>query len=153
MKVTTELKNLIKNEFETRRKRVIQEYEKYRKQKYQDALNEIGSDELFIQLKETANKLCDKYLGRYVTQRKRAAKTTVKDVCYITDTFEKLIDLSPEKLYGDNTYFYNICNDNDREEKIKELNKQEQSLLIKLTYEKDIEVVKEMLKSYNIEIL
>ena len=39
------------------------------------------------------------------------------------------------------------------QDKIAELKKQEQSLLIKLTYEKDLDVIKQMLAEYDINIL
>ena len=150
MKVTTELKNLIKDEFSKKRSIIEQDAREFQKEKYNEAINEIESDKSFKVLKEAANQLYEKYGTRFVNDRK-TYETTENDFCYITSTMNTLQDLKGSCLFANNSYSYNKLNLYG--DKIKELNKQEQSLLIKLTYEKDIDVIKSMLQEYDINVL
>lgn len=151
MKVTTELKNLIKDEFSNKREKIRQDVLDFQKTKYEEAILDIENSKAFKTLKDAASKLYEEYSGKYITEKNKYDNSTENDICYVTSMLLNLKELTGKKLFGDNSYYYNklnICQD-----KITELNKQEQSLLIKLTYEKDIEVIKSMLAEYGINIL
>ena len=96
-------------------------------------------------------KLYDEYAGKYIEDGKRWDKTTSKDIAYITSKFKEFKNLKPSDLLGNNSYCLEQLEEG--QDKIAELKKQEQSLLIKLTYEKDLDVVKQMLAEYDINIL
>lgn len=151
MKVTTELKNLIKDEFSKKREKIKQDALDFQKTKYQEAVLDIENNKAFRTLKDAANKLYEEYSGKYITENKKYNSSTENDICFVTSMLSNLKKLTGKMLFGDNYYNYNKLD--TYQDKITELNKQEQSLLIKLTYEKDIDVIKSMLAEYDISIL
>lgn len=151
MKVTTELKNLIKNEFANKVAKVKAEIKLNRESAYKAELEKLRYNETFDEIKSLMAKLYDEYAGKYIEDGKRRDKTTSKDIAYITSKFKDFKDLEPLDLLGDNSYHLERLEEG--QDKIAELKKQEQSLLIKLTYEKDLNVIKQMLAEYDINIL
>lgn len=151
MKVTTELKNLIKSEFAKKRKDVETEIKLKREEGYKTELEKMRYNETFNEIKKLFAKLYDEWSVNYLKEEDRYNKTTINDVVYLRNEFKKLADMQPGQLLGDNHW----CLDELKEgsDKIDELKKQEQSLLIKLTYEKDLDVIKQMLAEYDINIL
>ena len=151
MKVTTELKNLIKTEFANKRAKVKAEIKLNRETVYKAELEKLNYNETFNEIKSLMTKLYDEYAGKYIEGGKRWDNTTSKDIAYITSKFKEFRNLKPSDLLGDNSYYLEQLEEG--QDKIAELKKQEQSLLIKLTYEKDLEVIKQMLAEYDINIL
>ena len=151
MKVTTELKNLIKTEFANKRKAIETEIELKRKEGYKAELEKMKYDKTFNEIKRLFAKLYEEWRVEYLEEEDRYSKTTAQDYAYLRSEFKRLGDMEPEYLLGNNEW----CLDNIDEgaTKIAELKKQEQSLLIKLTYEKDLDVIKQMLAEYDINIL
>ena len=151
MKVTTELKNLIKNEFAKKVAKVKSEIKLNRETAYKAELEKLKYNETFNEIKSLMAKLYDEYSGKYIEDGSRWEKSTAKDVAYITREFKEFKNLKPSDLLGDNSYYLERLEEG--QDKIAELKKQEQSLLIKLTYEKDLDVIKQMLAEYDINIL
>lgn len=151
MKVTTELKNLIKNEFANKVAKLKAEIKLNRESAYKAELEKLRYNETFNEIKSLIAKLYDEYAGKYIEDGKRWDKSTSKDIAYITSKFKDFKDLKPSDLLGDNSYYLERLEEG--QDKIAELKKQEQSLLIKLTYEKDLDVIKKMLAEYDINIL
>lgn len=151
MKVTTELKNLIKNEFANKVAKVKAEIKLNRESAYKAELEKLRYNETFNEIKSLMAKLYDEYAEKYIEDGKRWDKSTSKDIAYITSKFKNFKDLNPSDLLGDNSYCLKHLEEGQG--KIAELKKQEQSLLIKLTYEKDLDVIKQMLAEYDINIL
>ena len=151
MKVTTELKNLIKNEFANKVAKVKAEIKLNRESAYKAEIEKLRYNETFNEIKSLMAKLYDEYAEKYIEDGKRWDKSTSKDIAYITSKFKEFKNLKPSDLLGDNSYYLERLEDG--QDKITELKKQEQSLLIKLTYEKDLDVIKQMLAEYDINIL
>ena len=64
-------------------------------------------------------------------------------------------DIKPEDIISDNSSYYSKYNNDIQNElgsKVKELDLAQESLMIKLTYEKDLDTVREMLAEYDIVI-
>lgn len=148
MKVTTELKNLIKDEFQRKISNFTKEYEQNRIKQYKDFLREIESDEDYIQFKKYAQIFYEKYKDRLSDGGKYAMSS---DIAYYTNSFRNLRNIKSFELFGDNTKSY-AREDKMYELGLAELRKQEQALLIKLTYEKSLDNVRELLSEYGIEI-
>ena len=151
MKVTTELKNLIKTEFANKRKAIETEINLKRKENYKAELEKMRYDKTFNEIKKLFKKLYEEWSLNYLKEKDRYDKTTSKDVVYLRKKFKELADMQPEELLGDN--HWQLDELGEGLDKINELKKQEQSLLIKLTYEKDLKVIKCMLAEYDINIL
>lgn len=151
LKVTTELKNLIKAEFANKRKAVENEIKLKREENYKAELEKMKYNKTFNEIKKLFAKLYDEWRVEYLEENDRYNKTTAQDFVYLRSEFKKFSDMEPEYLLGNNKW----CLDEIDEGAIRiaELKKQEQSLLIKLTYEKDLEVIKQMLAEYDINIL
>lgn len=137
MKVTTELKNLIKRQFEDKKNIAEKEYREQGKIKYQEELESFKQTDVYKNYIASVNEL-KKYLETCST----------KYDCYSDYPY----------YYNDNVYFkysddmlkaqynYSCCN------LLNELDRKRDSLLIKLTYEKDFDKVQELLKEYGIEL-
>lgn len=143
MKVTTELKNIVKNAFSEKatayRKRKCEEFHKeYLKarawiensKEYQEYV--AARDRLLSMLEvdmETHNRSSDRPTPYYY-------KVSVKD------------KISPATFIGENNYSYGF----DRDEELTKLEKEQNALLVKLTYEKDMDRIQALLADYGIEI-
>ena len=151
MKVTTELKNLIKAEFAKKRRDVETEIKLKQKESYKAELEKMRYNKTFNEIKKLFAKLYEEWAVEYLEESDRYNKTTAQDIVYLRSEFKKFSDMQPEHLLGNNDW----CLDKleSGADKITELKKQEQSLLIKLTYEKDLDVIKQMLSEYDINIL
>ena len=148
MKVTTELKNLIKEEFQRKISNFTKEYELDAEKQYKNFVKEVESDEDYIQFKKHAQNLYEKYKDRLSDGGKYAMSS---DIAYYTNSFRNLRNIKSFELFGDNTKSY-AREDKMYESGLAELRKQEQALLIKLTYEKSLDNVRELLSEYGIEI-
>lgn len=151
MKVTTELKNLIKAEFTKKRNDVETEIKLKQQENYRAELEKMRYNKTFNEIKKLFAKLYDDYAVEYIKEGETYSKTTSQDFVYLSNEFERFSDMKPEHLLGNNRWALDRLESGA--DKINELKKQEQSLLIKLTYEKDLEVIKQMLAEYDINIL
>ena len=144
MKVTTELKNLIKDEFEERRKKLKAKH----KEEVEKRINDINvgcrNDARYIQAINLLEQLADEC-------RKKIQNNDFLN----RGSWLEMIDNREYKSWVCENFSYNKTRQDqlDLGNEILALIKQEQSLLIKLTYEKDLEVIKNMLMEYNINIL
>ena len=136
MKVSTELKNLIKDEFQKKRDDVKKDYNSFMNQYIENAKHIIESDPDFKQFVELANKLYEKYSNM--------------EFIGVSSTIENASTLKAATAFY-RSYSSGIGN-TEFGEKLNELNVAERNLLIKLTYEKDIDKIREMLSDYGIEI-
>lgn len=151
MKVTTELKNLIRRSFDEKRAKVKAEANEKARTEYESFLKEFAKSKEFKAYLKAAQNL-------YNAFEDKIAKNNYGDDCmpwYFTSTFEELNEVEPDDMLRDNVSAYGRHNDDTMKEvrdKVKELDLAQESLMIKLTYEKDIETVRAMLAEYDITI-
>lgn len=142
MKVTTELKNLIKAEFEKKKEDYRKESKKQGKIQYEAELEKFKQTEVYQNYIKSVRelqdylKVCEKTYGRYGEYDSFRLPYYYDN----SDYFRKAEDMI--KAY----YNYN-SNNNDMD-----FNSQRDKLLIKLTYEKDFDKVQALLKEYGIEL-
>ena len=150
MKVTTELKNLIRRSFDENRAKVLREAEESAEQEYIKILNEVGKSKEFKAYTKAANTFYEKF--------KELQCGAYGDNCkpyYTGSSFDNIKEVTPEHFIQKNVRTYVKYNNdvmNSVHEKVKELDLAQESLMIKLTYEKDIETVRSMLAEYDIVI-
>lgn len=150
MKVTTELKNLIKRSFDEKRKKVKVEAENNARKEYEDLLSVFGKSKEFKDYAKAANNLYNAFADK--------SKNNYGSDCkpwYFASMFKNLNGVKPDDMLGDNVSTFSRCNDGIIKEvrnKVNKLDLAQESLMIKLTYEKDIETVRAMLAEYDITI-
>lgn len=151
MKVTTELKNLIKRSFDEKRAKVKTEAESKVREEYEYFLNEFGKSKEFKAYAKAAQNLYD-------TFKNQMNNNDYGSDCkpwYASSYFSNLNGVKPNNICCDNVSTYMRYNDKAMKEvrdKVKELDLAQESLMIKLTYEKDLETVRAMLAEYDITI-
>ena len=121
MKVTTELKNLIKEEFQRKISNFTKEYELDAEKQYKNFVKEVESDKDFIQLKKHAQNLYEKYKDKASECNWSNQKSTI---AYHTSMFTKLKDIQSSDFFGNNISYYKGKND-DYNYRLAELRKQE----------------------------
>lgn len=153
MKVTTELKSLIKRSFEEKRQMVEKEFRDMAEAQYQekiDWLENLPEYQQFISVQEALKNKLD------MTSDLKLTTTYNKPYYYNSNYNRNLLELTSKKIIVDNTHTY-LRNSTEiikeRESKIREIDMAQESLLIKLTYEKDLEKIKEMLNEYGINLV
>lgn len=145
MKVSTELKNLIKGEFENKREELSQKYIQLRKAEYNNTAKFIEEDEDFKELVNLAKKFHDKYKDSIPNTDGYRNSSTF----YSAGTFKALADLKTNNIITFNSsYSY----DENYKDDLKTLNKNEQTLLLTLQYQKDLDSVVDLLASYDIKL-
>lgn len=142
MKVTTELKNIIKSEFDKKRKELYTIAENKRIQEYNALCEEIKNSSEYQNLKEAAAQFINHF--DYVAKSKNNGKKY-----YVKSFVETLADMSPDDFIGSCTYTGDIP---EYSEGIDELARQQNALLVKLTYEKDLDGIKEILSEFGITL-
>lgn len=151
MKVTTELKNLIKRSFDEKRAKVKSEANEKARVEYESFLNEFGKSKEFKAYVKSAQNL-------YNAFEDKMTKNNYGNDCmpwYFSSSFEALNEVEPGNMLRDNVSTYGRYNDDTMKEvrdRVNELDLAQESLMIKLTYEKDIETVRAMLAEYDITI-
>lgn len=153
MKVTTELKSLVKRLFEEKRQMVEKEFRDMAEAQYQekiDWLENLPEYQQFISAQEALKNKLD------MTSDLNFTTTHNKPYYYNSNYNRHLLELTSKSLIVDNTRAYLKSNSEvlkERESKIREIDMAQESLLIKLTYEKDLEKIKEVLEEYGISLV
>lgn len=151
MKVTTELKNLIRRSFDEKRAKVNAEAEQNARMEYENFLSELSKSREFKNYVKAAQNLYDTFKDK---MNHKNFGTDCKP-WYAHTTFKNLDGIKPEDMCANNISTY-IRHNNDTmkevRDKVRELDLAQESLMIKLTYEKDIETVRAMLAEYDISI-
>lgn len=149
MKVTTELKNLIKRSFDEKKHRIIDMSEESANKGYEEKLREVSASKEFKALAKAANAFCEKF------EDDKSERYSSDGYPWYLKNFDFLQNIKAKCIYCNNVSSYSRYNEDiqyNTEQKIKELEIARESLLIKLTYEKDIETIRSMLADYDIAI-
>ena len=147
MKVTTELKNLIRRSFDEKRANVSNEIKSVAKDLFEEKRNEVISSKEF---KAYVKALYERFENDYKSEGDYYSGNTAYRL-----RIEGFNDIKPEDIISDNSSYYSKYNNDIQNElgsKVKELDLAQESLMIKLTYEKDLDTVREMLAEYDIVI-
>lgn len=156
MKVTTELKKLIKRSFDEKRIEIRKEAQEKAEKTYQGIIEEITSSAEFEALYTASQNFYNKF--KYLKDEVFSSGGSYSMNCktyYTASTFDDLENINPRKLIVDNTFSYlrnNHMQNKETNKLITELDRQQESLMIKLTYERNLDVIKELLAEYDIEI-
>lgn len=150
MKVTTELKNLIKRSFDEKRAKVTNELKEMSKKLYEDKKKEVENTKEF----KAYVKACKELYERFEEDYNRQGNYYDGNTSYRLN-LNNMKNVIVEDIVKDNSDYYAKYNktfNTNIDKEIKELNLAQESLLIKLTYEKDFDAIKEMLAEYDIAI-
>ena len=149
MKVTTELKNLIKRSFDEKRAIVQKDAGNVARKEYENVLTEVTNSKEFKDYTKAANAFYERF--------KNLNTKSYGEECepyYVYNLYD-LKDIKPERIVHDNVSAYVRYNNNLMAEvraKVEELDLAQEALMIKLTYEKDLDKIREMLAEYDIKI-
>lgn len=150
MKVTTELKNLIRRSFDEKRANVSNEIKSVAKDLFEEKRNEVISSKEFKAYVKACKSLYERFENDYKSEGDYYSGNTAYRL-----RIEGFNDIKPEYIISDNSGCYSKYNNDIQDKlgnKIKELDLAQESLMIKLTYEKDLDTVREMLAEYDIVI-
>jgi hypothetical protein len=149
MKVTTELKNLIKRSFDEKRAIVQKDAENVARKEYEEVLTEVANSKEFDAYIKAANAFYERFKG--LNSNSYGDKCEPYYVYHLGD----LKDIKPEHIVHENVKSYVRYNNELMAEvraKVEELDLAQEALMIKLTYEKDLDKIREMLAEYDIKI-
>lgn len=151
MKVTTELKNLIRRSFDEKRANVSNEIKSVAKDLFETKRNEVISSKEFKAYVKACKALYERFEEDYKLQGDYyySGNTAYK---FKIDGFD---DVKVEDIITDNSSYYSKCNNEIQDKlgkQINELDLAQEFLMIKLTYEKDLDTVRAMLAEYDIVI-
>lgn len=151
MKITTELKNLIKRSFDEKRAEIRKLSAKEAQIAYEKMVINFEKSKEFKAYAKAANNLYEAF-EEFKTQNSYGNDCNPwnlnRDFCSLRNATAKI-------FVSDNVFVYSRYNKNIMKairDKINELDLAQESLLIKLTYEKDIENIRNTLAEYNIVI-
>lgn len=149
MKVTTELKNLIKRSFDEKRAIVQKDAENVARKEYESVLAEVANSKEFDAYIKAANAFYERF--------KNLNTNSYGEKCepYYAYHLGDLKNIKPEHIIHENVKSYVRYNNELMAEvraKIEELDLAQEALMIKLTYEKDLDKIREMLAEYDITI-
>lgn len=151
MKVTTELKNLIRRSFAEKRASVERSTKQEVETQYDSVIASITDSDEFKNLAASASVFYDKYKDMICSTYGENMQPW-----YASDRFtqlSKLIETSTATyFFPSNCSAYSMRCNRALDAQLRELNLQEEALLIKLTYEKDLDIVRAMLAEYDITI-
>ena len=150
MKVTTELKNLIKRSFDEKRAKVTRELKAVATDMYEEKRKEVANSKEFKAYVKACKALYERFEEEYKSQGNYYdGKTPFR--LYL----ENMGDVKVEDIIKSNADYYSKYNKDIQtnvSEEIKTLDLAQESLMIKLTYEKDLDTVRAMLAEYDITI-
>lgn len=147
MKVTTELKHIISRSFDEKLNKEYDELNTKIKKSISDKKDEVLATKEYKDYRKAADALYKKYEKEIQRDMKRYGKNNKP---YRLDEMKFLLN-DIGFFVGDNSYCYNEYG--KEKNNIKDsLSKQKESLLIKLTYEKDLDRIKSLLSEYGIDI-
>lgn len=150
MKVTTELKNLIKRSFDEKRAKITNEIKSNAKDLFEEKKKEVATSKEFKTYVKACKALYEKFEEDYKAQGNYYDGKTVYNM-----KIGNLTDVKVEDIITDNVSCYSKYNDDIQtniSKEIKALDLAQESLMIKLTYEKDLDTIKAMLAEYDIVI-
>lgn len=142
MKVTTELKNIIKSNFAKRKDQCLKEEVARQEQEYKTVCKTIEDSDEYRKLLEAIDNF-NKRFGE------RELNFKVERSYYVKSVFQEMCNLKPENFIGKP---YRRCDSPEYKAQIEELENQQNALLVKLTYEKDLDKIKETLLNYGITL-
>lgn len=150
MKVTTELKNLIKRSFDEKRVKVTNELKSVATDLYEEKKREVANSKEFEAYVNACNALYERFKEEYESQGNYySGKVPFR--FYLENMNNKKI----EDIIKSSVDYY--CKYNEEiqtniSKEIKALDLAQESLMIKLTYEKDLDTIRAMLAEYDITI-
>lgn len=150
MKVTTELKNLIKRSFDEKRAKVTSEIKFVAEGLFEEKKREVSTSKEFKAYVKACKALYERFEEDYKAQGDYYSGKTAYNM-KISD----LADVKVEDIISNNVSCYSKYNDDIQTnigKEIKALDLAQESLMIKLTYEKDFDTIKAMLAEYDIVI-
>lgn len=152
MKVTTELKNLIRRSFNEKRAKIKSEIKSSATSLYEEKKKEVATSKEF----KTYVKACQALYNRFEQDYKKQGRSSYDGgTPYSFRNFDGLNNVKVENIIGSNVEYYSKYNEDITTNISKEmqvLDLAQESLMIKLTYEKDFDTVKAMLAEYDIVI-
>ena len=147
MKVSTELKSIIVGEFSKRKKAIEKKYEDVVREAYKKRLTELEESKEFIEFMRATRALCDSLKDD--CEKHPDLYTNETPYAY-GDLFYKLMKLESKQIIRSNEY---RCTKSDVYfDELHENERQRDTLLIKLTYEKNMEDITKLLAEYGIEL-
>lgn len=150
MRVTTELKNLIRRSFDEKRANVSNEIKSVARDLFKQKRNEVISSKEFKAYVKACKALYERFEEDHKLQGDYYSGNTAYK--FKIDGFD---DVKVEDIIIDNSSYYSKYNNEIQDKlgkQIKELDLAQESLMIKLTYEKDLDTVRAMLAEYDIVI-
>lgn len=150
MKVTAELKNLIKISFDEKRSKVTNEIKAVAKDLYEEKKKEVSTSKEFKAYVRACKALYERFEEDYKAQGDYYSGNTAYKM-----NISDLKNVKVEDIVSDNISCYSKCNNDIQtnfSKEIKALNLAQESLLIKLTYEKDLDIIRDILAECGIVI-
>ena len=151
MKVTTELKNLIKRSFDEKRVNITRELKEAANNLYEEKKNEVANSKEFKEYVKACNLLYERFKEDYNNQGSNRYDGKTPFRLY----FDGIHNVKIDNVVGSNVDYY-ARNNNEIQtnvnKEIKALDLAQEALMIKLTYEKDLDKIREMLAEYDITI-
>lgn len=150
MRVTTELKNLIKRSFDEKRAKVTNELQAAAIVLYEDKKREVVNSKEFEAYVKACKDLYERFKEEYESQGSYCdSKAPFR--FYLTN----MNNIRIEDIIKSNVDYYSKYNEEIQtniSKEIKALDLAQESLMIKLAYEKDLDTVRAMLAEYDITI-
>ena len=146
MKVTTELKNLIKRNFDEKRSKVKQKVIDLSKKEYEEMKKEFENSVEYKNFVSASNALFKAFESQAVYPYSENKKPY-----YFTTHFKELAKNKVEDFISEDYYFSNKNQEKWKDE-INKLDLEQESLMIKLTYERDLDKIRALLAEYDISI-
>ena len=146
MKVTTELKRVIERAFGLKADEASKVFETSCKEKIKKVKSEIESSSEFQNYKKACEELYEYLLPDITLAGDSWATQGGKPYYYSNDATHNI------KHPSVNQFVYECINSYKRNHYNQDYSAEKDTLLVKLTYEKDLEKIKEILKEYNIVI-
>lgn len=148
MKVTTELKNLINRQFDSKVDEIRKKAQKEVKKLYDAKVEEFTSTKEWKDYVKAADKLSLKFEEMFPNN------DDYRDKPYYPERFKYRVSTSPSDFVRDNTYSskYNTGAYQQAEKDIQDLLLKKEALLIKLAYEKDFDKIQAMLAEFGITL-
>lgn len=150
MRVSAELKNLIKRNFDEKRAKVRNEIKSMSQGLYEDKKKEIASSKEFKAYVKASKALYE----RFQEDSKKEGNYYDGNTPYRLH-IDRLKDVKIEDIIVNNINYYSEYNkelQTNIGKEIETLDLAQESLMIKLTYERDLDKIREMLAEYEIFI-
>lgn len=150
MKVTTELKNLIKRNFDEKRATVTRELKEVANDLYESKKKEVENSKEFKAYVKACKELYERFKEDYDAQGYRYDGKTPYRLHLDNMNDVEVVDIIKDNIDCYAKYNEDITTNINKE--VKALDLAQEALMIKLTYEKDLDKIREMLAEYDITI-